>query len=155
MVSPVDGMFRAGQISRKQWKRLSMKQPSKFSSQKSKMAPFDEKVDDEGDRAVKSVPGTKPGHINGPDQGMGASKPSRGGSVHPGKSQPRRDAINQEQKPNFPAGAGSSSRNAPGKSYSSQQPSSSNSSHMGDPGMYGGPLRRTDKPTRLKPARVP
>ena len=149
--TPVDHMFRAGQISGKQWARLSMKQPAKKTVQKSKMANFDEKTKNEGGLHNKAVSATRSNQINGPHQGVGTPAhagglPSRGGQVRNG-GQPKVSQINQGemQKPNFPAGAGSSSKNAPGKSYSAQQPSSSHPSG----GEYGGPSSRPGRPSRL------
>ena len=150
MNTPVDHMFRAGQISGKQWKRLSGKQPTKFSSQKSKMAKFDEKeTGGEGGTKSKSVGSTTSRHINGPDQAMGTPA-CRGGAV--GKGRPARvNAIGDArmQKPNFPAG-GRSSSSSTRKTLSAQQPSSSNPSGP----QYGGPSSRSAGPQRLRPSRV-
>ena len=152
--APVDSRFRAGQISSKEWKRLSMKQPSKFSSQKSKMANFDEKTKNEGGVHSRGPSHTKVGHINGPDQGKGTpalagGRPSKGGRVG-AYGQPGVGAIDDAamQKPNFPAGGVSSSSNSR-KTLSKQQPSSSEPSHMGKH-MYGGPSGRSDAPSRLR-----
>jgi hypothetical protein len=104
MARPVDGMFRAGQISSKEWSRLSMTANGKGGKMKSKMAKFESKAKDEGDTKNKAVSGTKPGHIDGPDQGKAAksafSAPTKGGGVHgqAGKA----GHIDTHQKPNFP-----------------------------------------------------
>lgn len=143
--APVDSRFRAGQISSKEWKRLSMRGTVPGKPQKTKMANFDEKTKTDGGHS-RGPAHTKAGHINGPDQGMGP-RPSRGGSVGKG-GQPTVSAINEVQKPNFPAGGSSSSSNAR-KTLSKQQPSSSEPSHMGK-GMYGGPSSRSDAPNRLR-----
>lgn len=143
-------MHMTGQISSKQWKRLSMKQPSKFSSQKGRMAPFDEKTTGgEGGVKRKAVPATKVGHINGPDQGMG--KPSHAGGKPTGPvkgGQPTVRAIDEEQKPNFPTGGVSSSSNSR-KTLSHQQPSSSDPTPKGEH-YYGGPSSRQSAPSRLR-----
>jgi hypothetical protein len=151
MARPVDGMFRAGQISSKEWARLSMTANGKGGKTKGKMAPFEQKTKDEGTVGQnRSVAGTGSRHINGPKQGMGtaakgAGSPSRAGGVHGNNSSTTSRAINEKQKPNFPGQGPGRAR----KTYSAQQPASTNSSHMGKDSMYGGPSRRAEKPMRL------
>ena len=149
--TPIDSRFRAGQISSKEWKRLSMKGTVPGKPQKTRMANFDEKTKTDGGHS-RGPAHTKTGHINGPNQGigtpaLGGGKPSRGGSVNKG-GQPTVSAINEVQKPNFPAGGVSSSSNSR-KTLSKQHPSSSQPSHMGKH-MYGGPSSRSDAPSRLR-----
>ncbi len=111
MHTPVDHMFRAGQISSKEWKRLSPNgHPGKFRSQKSKMAKFESKERDEGNTKNKSVSNTTRSQIDR-HQEMGkpshaGGKPSHGGAVHGSHKSPTTDAINQHQKPLFPKYAG-------------------------------------------------
>ena len=84
--TPKDHMFRAGQISSKEWSRLSMTANGKGGKTHGRMAKFDHKHKDEGDRKNKAVAATKPGHIDGADQGAAARgalrPPTRGGGVH-------------------------------------------------------------------------
>ena len=122
MNAPKDHMFRAGQISSKEWGRLSMTANGKGGKMPSKMAKFEHKKKDEGDRQNKAIASTKPGHIDGPDQGMrgrGAVRPpTRGGGVH-GNAGPA-GHIDSHQKPSFPRQGPARTR----KTLSAQQPAS-------------------------------
>jgi hypothetical protein len=123
---PVDGMFRAGQISPKAFKRLKAQHgwsPGKGAKTKGEMAPFHGKGSkDEGgvrDRGVLGV-----GHLdqarhqNAGTPARASGLPSPGGRVHGG--QPRRvldeDQIDDRrlQRPEFPAGARVSGRGGNG-----------------------------------------
>ena len=149
--APKDQLFRAGSISSKEWARLSMNANGKGGKMPSKMAKFESKGKDEGVVGQnRSVAGTGRRHIDGPKQGMGtaakgAGPPSRGGGVHGNGSATTSRAINEKQKPNFPGQGPGRAR----KTFSSQQPSSSNSSHTGADSYYGGPNRRAERPARL------
>jgi hypothetical protein len=151
MARPVDGMFRAGQISSKEWARLSMTANGKGGKTKGKMANFEAKKKDEGGaHENRAVAGTSRRHIDSGKQGMGTARnaagpPSRAGGVHGNNSATTSRAINEKQKPNFPRQGAGKAR----KTLSAQQPASTNSSHMGKDSMYGGPNRRAEAPMRL------
>src|ERR1043166_1769086 len=105
MASHVETMFRAGQISPKQYAKLSAQAGTK--AHPTKMADFDEKGGkrDQGAGRARGAPHAGSRHID-KNQAAGspiASKPSKGASVN-ASGQPGRSAIDQNQKPEFPAG---------------------------------------------------
>lgn len=138
---PIDGMFRAGQISSKEWARLKPNEhPGKWGSQKSKMAEFEAKERDEGNTKRKAVHGTTSRHIDR-HQEMGkpahaGGAPSKGAGVGGSKKSPTTRHINEMQTPMFPAGGGSKGKAVSGGTTNPRGP------------QYGGP------PNRQRPARI-
>jgi hypothetical protein len=107
MASHVETMFRAGQISPKQYAKLSAQAGTK--PQPTRMAGFDEKGGkrDQGGVRDRGVKDTGRDAIN-KNQGAGspiAGKPSKGGSVN-ASGQPGVGAIDdgKMQRPAFPPG---------------------------------------------------
>jgi hypothetical protein len=147
MNSPKDALFRAGSISSKEWAKLHPNEHGGGKgSQKSKMAKFESKEKDEGNTKRKSTSATTGRHIDR-NQTMGTpakagGKPSHGGAVGGSHKSPTRDAINQNQKPNFPRQGTGSAR----KTLSAQQPATTNETKGYQ---YGGPSSREDKPIRV------
>lgn len=106
---PIDHMFRAGQISGKEWKKLSGKTQGWGSSHKmkSKMATFEHKTRDEAGVHQTGHPIGDRRHIDGPDQGDSAAgfpRPSRGGFVQGGGAEVTNRELDapSRQQPMFP-----------------------------------------------------
>src|ERR1700733_8335476 len=139
-----------GSISSKNWAKLSMNANGKGGKMKSKMAKFDAKGKDEGTaHQNRSVSGTKRGHIDGPNQGMGTARhgagpPSRAGGVHGNAG--KIGHLDTHQKPSFPRQGAGSSR----KTLSHQQPATTNET-IGYP--YGGPSSRAEAPISVRSRR--
>jgi len=98
-------LHASGSISDKQMAKLQVLRGTR--AQKSKMAPFNQKVKDEGHQRNKGIPATRVNEINGPNQDSGGKygTPSKGGRVNHG-GQPGVNAINQSDyvNPKFPSG---------------------------------------------------
>lgn len=133
----VDGMFRAGQISPKEWARLHPNEHGGGKgSQKSKMANFEEKTKNEGAgrlRGPKAV-----GHIDN-RQTMGnaahaGGKAPFGGMASKGPT-PKVGHIDQKQKPMWPKGGGKKGHPVKGGTTNPVNPPSGKN-------YYGGPTRR-------------
>jgi hypothetical protein len=107
MAESPDSLFRRGMISSKQMGKLAAQRGTR--AEPSKMANFDDKGGrrDQGAGRDRGISETSVGHINNARQQREgsaiASKPTRGGRVNKG-GQPGVDAINQDQRPAFPAG---------------------------------------------------
>ena len=153
--APKDRMFRAGQISSKNWARLSMNANGKGGKTKGRMANFDSKFKTDGKAVSLGHTHTQIGHIDGPDQGMtakGAFTGPTGGGPGPIKGAGGR-VPNPGGKPSASDGARKFPKQGSGrapKAYSRQQPSSSNyPAKVRGNDQYGGPSSRPNKPSRL------
>lgn len=139
--TPVDHMFRAGQISSKEWARLHPNEHGGGKgSQKSKMAEFESKEKDEGGRSQKGHKAGSSRHIDRHQEmgrpAHGGGKPSHGGAVNGSHKSPSSRAINEVQKPLFPSSAGRTGKAVSGGTTNPSKP------------LYGGP------PNRQPPQRI-
>jgi hypothetical protein len=144
---PVDNMFRAGQISSKQVKRLSAQHgwsPGKGAKTKGQMAPFHGK----GTKDQGGVHGNKgildEDQIDQPrHQRTGAAfKPSKGGGAGRETSPAPHNGIDMpmQQKPDWPRGSG-----ATGKAGGAPKRLSAQTGPIPRSGpLYGGPSSRKD-----------
>jgi hypothetical protein len=112
MTLSAKSLHRSGAISDKQMAKLQVLRGSK--SQKSKMAPFEQKTKDEGDPGKRGIPEVEVGEINNRTvqaknrsfgYGGKRSGPSKAGRAGP-EGQVHVNEIDRSdyQKPNFPAG---------------------------------------------------
>lgn len=135
----VDSMFRAGQISSKEWARLHPNEHGKGGKTTGKMVDFDSATKDEGGRSQKGHKAGSSRHINH-KQTMGTAataggKPPYGGMASKGPS-PTTRAIDEVQTPMFPSGAGKTGKAVSGGTTNPSRP------------IYGGP------PNRQRPQRI-
>jgi hypothetical protein len=114
-----ESLHKSGSISDKQMSKLKELRGTKL--QKGRMAHFDSKTKDEGDKDGKGIPGVSVNEIDhkSVQKTSGKFKPSKGGGVK-GGAEFKTDQIDSAsfQRPKFPKGGAVSAGNKGGNSRS-------------------------------------